>query len=768
MKIANWKVLIPLVCLQLLFLVKLHAQDEARAAWQVTNFDITVGDLNSERALNSRATLTVRNVGRGAGSTLTLRINTKAEIKGVTVGSAPAGYRMLPEPRGGGQRILINLPSTIAANDSISVTVDYRLPIEENGGTAAISPVGSQFLPSAMWYPAPNTAFAVRGPDYAPFRLTVNNAMAVSSGVERSAGGNSIFEQTLNAQPFFIVGEWDRVDGGAKAAGIAMLVPKGSNDEERQQAQNLMALAASAHTFCASMFGAAPELPIRLIAVRRGAGFDDAGAILLSESVLRRKRVDSVTALGIAEAVARVWIGATSAVRGEGYGVLREGLARYIATLFIEKEFGADAANEERARQRLAYSSIAKRDAPLARTTSLDPTYFNSVGNKGAMVWRLAANLTGRDAFLAVIRDALSASQKTVEGFTLASLRAALSARGGATLKGILDSELDQATDMDLLIGLPQQESGKWTAALRNLGSFDAKVTVAGITSAGQKMTTEGIIPAHDFAQVSFSSPTAITRVEVDPEKLYPQLDYTNDVAPRQIEVSASLGEAMRLFGTQDYAKAESLTKQLVAIAPEMQEARVLFARALLAENKLDEAEREFKQLADNRLPTPSTLAWTSIGLGEIALRRGQAKDAARLFGEAARADAEYAASLNARAARLRAEAAAAATPVIDESVKAFVAQLDTAIRSGKQNEIMPMIIPGELKRFVQQVVGTQPELWETRVLRTEALGANEMAVDVSMRTRQLGADHSGTAVFILVKVGGAWKLNGIELFEVK
>jgi tetratricopeptide (TPR) repeat protein len=558
------------------------------------------------------------------------------------------------------------------------------------------------------------------------------------------------------------------VDGGAKAAGIAMLVPKGSNDEERQQAQNLMALAASARTFCSSMFGAAPELPIRLIAVRRGAGFDDAGAILLSESVLRRKRVDSVTALGIAEAVARVWIGATSAVRGEGYGVLREGLARYIATLFIEKEFGADAANEERARQRLAYSSIAKRDAPLARTTSLDPTYFNSVGNKGAMVWRLAANLTGRDAFLAVIRDALSASQKTVEGFTLASLRAALSARGGATLKGILDSELDQATDMDLLIGLPQQEGGKWTAALRNLGSFDAKVTVAGITSAGQKMTTEGIIPAHDFAQVSFSSPTAITRVEVDPEKLYPQLDYTNDVAPRQIEVSASLGEAMRLFGTQDYAKAESLTKQLVAIAPEMQEARVLFARALLAENKLDEAEREFKQLADNRLPTPSTLAWTSIGLGEIALRRGQAKDAARLFGEAARADAEYAASLNARAARLRAEAAAAATPVIDESVKAFVAQLDTAIRSGKQNEIMPMIIPGELKRFVQQVVGTQPELWETRVLRTEALGANEMAVDVSMRTRQLGADHSGTAVFILVKVGGAWKLNGIELFEVK
>src|ERR1051325_7600770 len=541
MKTANWKLLVSLVCLQLMFAVNSRAQDEARAAWQVTNFDITVANLNTERALSARATLTVRNVGRGAGSTLTLRINTKAEIKSVTIGSATAGYRMLPEPRGGGQRILINLPSTVAANDAVSVTVEYRLPVEDNAGTAAISPVGSQFLPSAMWYPAPNTAFAVRGPDYAPFRLTINNATAISSGVEKSAGGNSVFEQTLNAQPFFVVGDWDRVDGGANAAGIVTLVPKGSGDEERKQAQNLMALTASARAFYAGLFGAAPELPIRLIAVRRGAGFDDAGAILLSEGALRRRKVDSITALGIAEAVGRIWIGANSAVRGEGYGVLREGLARYAATLFIEKEFGPDAAIEERARQRLAYASIARRDAPLARTTALDPTYFNSVGNKGAMVWRLAANLMGREAFLAVVRDVLAASRKEIEGFTLARLRSALTERGGATVRAILDSELDQATDMDLLIGLPLQQGGGGDTALRNLGSFDARVTVEGITSAGQRVTTQGTIPAHDFAQVSFSSPTPLARVEVDPEKLYPQLDYSNDVAPRQIEVSASL-----------------------------------------------------------------------------------------------------------------------------------------------------------------------------------------------------------------------------------
>jgi hypothetical protein len=77
-------------------------------------------------------------------------------------------------------------------------------------------------------------------------------------------------------------------------------------------------------------------------------------------------------------------------------------------------------------------------------------------------------------------------------------------------------------------------------------------------------------------------------------------------------------------------------------------------------------------------------------------------------------------------------------------------------------------MVPGELTRFVQQIVGTQPEAWTTRVLRTEQLDANRVAVDVAMSTRQLGVDHAGTAVFILARVGGGFKLNAIELFEVR
>ena len=76
--------------------------------------------------------------------------------------------------------------------------------------------------------------------------------------------------------------------------------------------------------------------------------------------------------------------------------------------------------------------------------------------------------------------------------------------------------------------------------------------------------------------------------------------------------------------------------------------------------------------------------------------------------------------------------------------------------------------MPGELSKFIRGAVGTQPEVWQTRVLRTEQLDANQIAVDVALQTKQLGVEHSGTAVLVLARVNGGWKLNAIELFEVR
>jgi hypothetical protein len=755
---------IAITALVLIISLRIFAQDEARVIWQVTNFDITVNSL-AERALTARAVLNLRNVGRGAGSTLTLRINSKAEIKSVTIGGATAAYRSVPEPRSNAQRITITLPSQVAANGDVTAAVDYRLPVEDNAGTSSISPVASHFLPMAFWYPSPNTAYAVRGADYAPFRLTINGGNAISSGADKSAAGNSVFEQTLYGQPFFIVGNWDRTDGAGAAKGIAGYLPKGLTEDDRKQAESLISLAADARAFFASTFGPAPDVPVRLVAAKRGGGFDDAGTVLLSEGAFRRRKIDSVTALAIAEAMARLWIGADTPVRGEGHGVLREGLVRFLATLFFEKQFGVEAATEERARERMAYETIARRDAPLSRNTPLESTYFNSVSNKGAMVWRLAYSLVGRDAFIASLRELLTGGKTDPNGLTLARVRAAMAQRGGAGIGAILNQEFDQPTDMDLMVGLPQQQAGQWTAALRNLGSFEARVSVVATTANGQRLTAETTIPAQDFGQVKFQSPAPLVRVEVDPDKLYPQLDYNNDTAPRPAEISASLAEATRLFGAQDFAKSEALSRQLLQLSPRMQEARVLLGRALLSQNKIDEAEREFRALAEERLPTPAALAWTNIGMGEIALRRGQAKEAARFFNQAVRDDAEYGSTLNARAARIRAEAAAGATP-IDDSARTFLGQFDAALRAGRQADIAALIVPGELSKFIRSAVGTQPEVWQTTVLRTEQLDANTIAADVAMQTRQLGVDHSTTAVIILARVGSAWKVNAIEFVE--
>src|SRR5438309_10307804 len=107
----------------------------------------------------------------------------------------------MAEPRSNAQRITVTLPKSVAANETVTATVEYSLPVAENSGIASLSPLGSQFLPLSLWYPSPSTPFAARGSDYASFRLTVAGVGAISSGNENSMGGNSVFEQSLNAQP---------------------------------------------------------------------------------------------------------------------------------------------------------------------------------------------------------------------------------------------------------------------------------------------------------------------------------------------------------------------------------------------------------------------------------------------------------------------------------------------------------------------------------------------------------------------------------------
>ena len=744
------------------------AQNEAGPPiWQVTSFDVTVNLPPADRSIACVAILNATNVGGSAGRTLTARMHSKASVKSVAVAGATATFRGGTEPRGDLQKVEVSLPSSIAPSQSVSVTINYSLPIEINTGLSAISPGQSQFLPLSFWYPMPNTPYTVRGADAAPFKLTVNATNVVSSGVEKSGqGGATVFEQPLSSFPFFTQGEWDRSEGAGDARGIWLYVPKGLPAEQRKQADALSTFAASARAYFSTALGPAPEVPLRLVAVRRGFGFGEGGTILVDEAVFRRAKLDATTALAVAEGIGRMWIGGQVPVRGEGNGVVHDGLVRFLAILAIEKQFGRDAAQAELLRSQIAYASVVKRDPPLARSNQLDATYFASVPNRGAMTWRLIDQLMGHDNFMTVVRGTLQAAKSEQRGLTLAALRTALADRGGANLKAVIDQHLDQVIDTDLLVGLPQQRGTDWVSQLRNLGSIDVTVPVVATTDRGERLTSQVSIANKNFAEAIFKTTSKVVRVEIDPEKLYPQVEFGNDVVPRVKELQESLGAVSLQLSAQDFAKAEGTARDMLVAAPRLQEARIFLGRAQLGQGKLDEAEKTFRSVLDDPLPTPFSMASANLGLAEISMKRGQAAEAAKRFGEAVKAGGDYASSLAARAGRIRAETESNTAPPIDESARAFISQLGPAIVGGKKTELDARIVSGELVRFVNASVGTAA--WETRVLRTEQLNANLIEADVAIKLNKLGKEGSGTAVMVLTRTPNGLKLANIDLFEVQ
>ena len=739
------------------------AQAPATVIWQVNSFDINANVQQAERVLNAVATINATNVGSAPGRTLTLRLNSKASVKSVTVGGAASTYRPGTETRGDLQRIEIALPASVAPNSNVTAAVTYTLPVESNSGLTAISPIATQFLPLSFWYPMPNTPYSVRGADTAPFRLAVNIPNAISSGVEKAGPSGVSFEQSLHGQPFFVQGDWDKLEGAADGKGIVVLLEKGAGAEERKHAEALIAFTAAARGFYATAFGPAPDIPVRLVAVRRGAGFNDSGTVLFDADTLRLPKLDAATALSVAEAVGHLWIGGQTSIQGEGGGVLRDALVRFLATEFLEKQYGADAVKSELYRQRLANATVAQRDGPLARTSQLDSTYFASVPNRGAMFWRLVDRRLGREVLLGVLRAALQAGKN---GLTLPAVREALVARGGEGLKALLDQQLDQVIDTDLMIGLPQQRNADWVSALRNMGSIDVTVSVVATTERGEQVRTETTVPAKNFGEAVFKTPAKIVRVEVDPDKLYPQLDYGNDVMPRAKDLTQALNEAALQLGGQDFAKAEATARAMLASAPRFQEAQIILARALLGQGRIDDAEKLFRSALEEPLPFTATLAWANIGLGEIAMKRNQPAEAAKRFNDAVIASRDYPSSLAARAARIRAEAAANNAPPVDETARAFITQLSQAVVSNKKAELESRVVSGELVRFINASIGT--ESWETKVVRTEQLNANLIAADVQIRANKLGTVGEGTAVLILARTPSGWKLSGIDLFEVR
>lgn len=740
------------------------AQTEPRltTTWQVQKYDIsaTLPQTDTDRYLGAKALLTIKNISANPASTLTLRISDKAEVSSVKINGAATDFTKGEEKIGSNrslQRIVMRMPS-VTAGTTFPVEVTYKLKVEENSGLNTLSPIGSQFLPLSFWYPTPNSWYFARGADFAPFIINVTTAggqTVYSSGT----GTGGIYENKLYGQPFFVSGNWDmleppeQADKSSKPPHFFSYLPKGAGEAERQRARELLGLVRDARAFVSNVLGPNDIPSYRLIGVRRGSGFSDGGTILIDENVFRRQKIDSQTVMLIADAVAKTWLGNSTPVSGEGYGVIREGLARYLATQFLESKYGKEIADVERLRQRTAYAAVSRRDAPLNIVSPLDDYYYTEVANKGAMIWRILARRLGEKAFT----DAIKANM--TDGLNLARLRTAF-----ASNKEYLDYAFDQITDMNLMVGLPQVVGGETRVALRNTGATDVTVGVLATTATGEKLAAQSTIRAVSFGEVSFKTTAKITRVQIDSEGLYPQTEYSDDIAPREFDESDVLLVVKRDFDKQKYADAEKSARSVLRDIPRFDDVRILLARALLAENKNAEAEKEFRAALDEKLPTARTLAWANVGLGEVAARSGQTAQSVKFADEAIRADAEYGASLAARAIRVRANAGSG----IDDGIKAYFAQFDKVAVSNRKADLEALAVPGEAVKLTSVISG-QTEQWQTQIVQVDKPDPNTAIVETRLNIKMLSREpETGTAVYRLARVGSGWRLMSVDMFEVR
>jgi tetratricopeptide (TPR) repeat protein len=729
-----------------------YAQDASRigATWQVEKYDLSVQlpSAEADRNLTVKAKLDLRNVSSSPASSLTLRISSNATITSAAVNGNIVEFTKATENLGTSslQRISIRIPA-VAAGAAATAVIDYKLGLKDNSGLAALASGSSQFLPLSFWYPTPNSWYFARGADYAPTRIQIAGApSSISSGAE--TGG--AFEQKLFVQPFFVSGNWDKISSN----GVDVFLPKDADSDAKTRASELAALVSEARTFLGSSLGNASDTPIKIVAVRRGGGFSSGGTILVDEAVFRRPKIDSLTAMNVSEAVARIWLSDSLRMSGDGYGVIREGLPRYFATQFIESKYGKGVADVERMRQRIAYSFVSQRDAPLIQAAPLDDFYYSAVANKGSMIWRLLSRKVGAEEFNKRIRTEIQ--DKVV---SLAELRNAF-----ADQKEFLDAMFDKTTDTNLLIGLPQQGAGETKAALRNTGGTDVTVNVTATLANGEKMTAPTTIRATSFGEVSFKTPQKVTRLEIDSEKLYPQTDYSDDVAPRETAESDLQLAVKRAFDKQDWAGAESAARIVLREYPNYDDVRILYARSLLGLNRNADAEREFKAALDEKLPTSRTMAWGNLGLAETALRSTQNPQALKFAEAAIRADGEYGASLAARNLRNK----IAATTEVPEDVKAYFANSDRVAVSNRKADLEALVVPGEATRFVSGISGQTTD-WKTTPTHVDRLDPNTVLVETQMAVRLLGRENeSGMAVYRLVRSGSAWKLYSVDIFEVR
>ncbi|NNE64969.1 MAG: tetratricopeptide repeat protein [Pyrinomonadaceae bacterium] len=723
---------------------------QIKLTWKVEQFDIASvlpSNYSADRDLDVTAKLRLRNQSERGFGRVTLRINESAKIESVTANGTSVDFRLGTEKLSETQnlqKVQIRVPS-VAAGATVEVSVKYKFKVDANSGLNALSPTESQFLPYSYWYPAPTSWFFPEGADRAPVNISVEgvgNRKLVAAG---SGVGNK-FSAPVSGMPFFATGNWNVTESD----GVFVYAPK-SKGVVPARIQELAGLAGEAKAYVESLAGKKIDVPIHIVGVSRGSGFSENGTVFVDRGAFMSGSLDSKTAVAITEAVSKAMFGNVVEVRGRAYGVVSEGLSRHVSNRFIEDKFGKETLETIRLRQLSNYQAISDKDGPLSQITPVDVYYYSATGNKGAMIWNyLGQKYEGQ--FDSILRASLADGE-----LSLTELRSAFSGQ-----KGYLDYSIDQVTGLNLMIGRPLASGAVTKCALRNLGEVPVVVEAVGYEASGKKYSSTITIPAKGFSEVVFQSPSVV-RAELDPGKLYTQLSYRDDVAPREITDDDPLVFIKREFDRQRYSEAERNARLVLRRFPAFDDARVFLGRAHLAQGRMTDAKTEFEKVLGSKLPTPQSQAWALVGLGEVARKTGNKQRALEHYQKAIQSDAEYGATLAARRGRKELNVKSE----IPSEVTSFFANFDKAVVANSKRAVESLLMKGEIARFSGSVAG-QTQAWTTSIIAVDALDDESFLVETDLSLKLLNRNvETGLAVFRLSRVGGELKLSGVEVFEV-
>jgi len=773
---------------------------------EVDRYNINARVDPAASAADVRATLTISNLAQSPKLKLYLRLNKLAKVSSVTVNGSAAQFEAADDRRVTTLRQIIITPSaSIAAGASGTVEVSYRIEAPESSALLHIYPGEVLLSPDAVWFPMPSTVFSLYGPATAPTTVTVSfasgsNLRAASSGALKSdAAGQFTFDQPLNSLPLIAGGSFDQPlaseRGGVKIevcaqSGITSVTADGK-PLATSIASQLSEEAGRIVEFYTKLLGQAPAGAVfRIISSPRAANIVVPGALVLSEQVFRGDSVNAEVVETLADAIARLWTDGRARLRGQepksaqdnrpavkarSPAVLRDSLPRYLSVFYFQDRFGRDAARAMVGRMRSAYTPVAQsgRDSELGVQTIALPNYPAAVLNKGPLVLRLLAETMGPEKFIASVRNLFSGAQTRI--LTNEELKTSLVKAGGPEAEKLFQQWIDSIVEPDLIVGgpLPSDKPGAQRVNVRNLGTGDVTVALAAVTASGKRSVGLVTVPSENIGAADLQTSEQITALEVDPEKLIVQTNYDNDardITGNKLRTSALtlFNESIALFNKGEQAQAEAKLREAIRREPDNPILHAWLARTLVALKKVDEVSTEAAAALKVDPPVTPARAWAHIAQGQVALARNQAADAARLlrlaFIEAEEAPAQFAAIES----LIQANAAAKITPQVEEPVRAAVASLDAAIKQLSSDKISSLVVKNNLKKFVQGVTVSRPSLWATEILHSDQVDANRVSLIVGLKVKSEGRDQAGTAVYILLRAGGGWLLEDVQLFNVK